>query len=95
MAQNGLIANITEFNGIMLRQWKGQDKKFHIILCLLIEEKIFASHNYERKNHDHHDVIDSFYFGKLSLKDLISMTHKENILFITAASNNFKHLKKD
>ena len=35
----------------------------------------------KEENHDHHDVIDSFYFGKLSLKDLISMTHEENILY--------------
>ena len=49
----------------------------------------------KEENHDHHDVIDSFYFGKLSLKDLISMTQEENILFITAPSNHSKHLKKD
>ena len=48
----------------------------------------------KEENHDHHDVIDSLYFGKLSLKDLISMTQKEIIFIYSCCFKSFQTFKE-
>ena len=48
----------------------------------------------KEENHDHHDVIDSLYFGKLSLKDLISMTQKEIIFIYSYCFKSFQTFKE-
>ena len=76
---------------------KGQDKNLkisHHFVLVDLRETFLQVIIMKEENHDHHDVIDSLYFSKLSLKNLVSMTHKKIIFIYSRCFKSFQTFKE-